>query len=120
MRFDHRRDRCHPERYSWEPSGYRKDLDCEASVISNPRSFASTLRMTFLCAVCGFIFGCASVPGGKSVVSEMPAKPDASEVEFWHTLQTRPLATNDDAFHGLLIYLDGNDASTDYPSRVGA
>jgi hypothetical protein len=68
-----------------------------------------------------FVFGgCASVPAGKSVVGDMSAKPDASDVEFWHTLQMRPLATNDDAFHGLLIYLDGSDYSTDYPARVSA
>lgn len=68
-----------------------------------------------------FVFGgCASVPAGKSVVSEMSAKPEASDVEFWHALQTRPLATNDDAFHGLLICLDGSDASTDYAARVSA
>src|SRR5438477_9220691 len=64
--------------------------------------------------------GCASVPAGKSVVSEMSGKPDASEVEFWHALQTRPLATNDDAFHGLLIYLNGSDTSADYAARVSA
>src|SRR5438034_8286838 len=78
---------------------------------------AAALALVALASTLG---GCASVPAGKSVVSDMSAKPDASEVEFWHTLQTRALATNDDAFHGLLIYLDGNDASTDYQARVTA
>src|SRR2546423_1205353 len=36
----------HPERYSWEPSGYRKDLGSKVAPSFNPRSFASTLRMT--------------------------------------------------------------------------
>lgn len=60
--------------------------------------------------------GCASVPAGKSVVSVLPV--DASEVEFWHTLQTRPIATNDDAFHGLLLYVDGGDATSSYEARM--
>src|SRR5213592_3847313 len=39
---------CHPEWYSWEPSGYRKDLGSKGALPPFPRSFASTLRMTHL------------------------------------------------------------------------
>src|SRR2546423_675287 len=42
---------CHPERYSGEPSGYRKDLGTKGTHTLVPRSFASTLRMT-----CAFFF----------------------------------------------------------------
>src|SRR5438034_10659414 len=106
MRSDHRPNRCHPER-TREGSGFKF---CSRSLRGVP------LRMTCLstlCVICTVIVGCASVPAGKSVVSDVSAKPNASDVEFWHTLQDRPLATNDDAFHGLLIYLDGSDPSTD-------
>src|SRR5690349_12680911 len=64
------------------------------------------------------VTGCATVPAGKSVVSGLSSNPSASEVEFWHTLQTRPLATHDDAFHALLIYTDGDDPATNYEARV--
>ena len=49
----------------------------------------------------------------------MSSKPDASELEFWHTLETRRLTTNDDAFHGVLLYIDGDDPTTSYEARVG-
>src|SRR6476661_6996242 len=82
-------------------------LNCQRRWFAKPQAAAiALLALT--------VAGCASVPAGKSVVSEISAKPNASDVEFWHTLQDRPLATNDDAFHGLLIYLDGSDSSTDY------
>jgi hypothetical protein len=42
----------------------------------------------------------------------------AAQIEFWHTLNDQKLASNDDAFHGLLLYFDGKDESPDYAARV--
>ena len=41
-----------------------------------------------------------------------------SQMEFWHTLASRKLATNDEAFHGVLLYLDSQDPSGNYDARV--
>jgi hypothetical protein len=41
-----------------------------------------------------------------------------SEIRYWHTLADRPVTCNDEAFHGLLMYLDGDDPAKDYPARV--
>jgi hypothetical protein len=62
--------------------------------------------------------GCGSAPVGKSVVTELASDSNATDLDFWHTLSTRPVATNDDAFHGLLIYLDGTDTSSEYATRI--
>src|SRR5580700_10767850 len=43
-----------------------------------------------------------------------------SQLEFWSELETQRITSNDDAFHGLLLYLDGNDAAPDYAHRVEA
>jgi hypothetical protein len=43
--------------------------------------------------------------------------PDA-QVEFWHTLPDRKAVSNDEAFHGLLLFADGDDQSADYAGRV--
>jgi hypothetical protein len=44
--------------------------------------------------------------------------PLSSQMEFWHGLTDQPVTCNDDAFHGLLLFLDGNDPKTRYADRV--
>jgi hypothetical protein len=44
----------------------------------------------------------------------------ASQIEFWHALSDRHLASNDDAFHALLLYFDTKDDAADYNARVQA
>jgi hypothetical protein len=39
-------------------------------------------------------------------------------LDFWHELANRPVTCNDDAFHGLILYLDQTDPSADYSARV--
>ena len=43
-----------------------------------------------------------------------------AQLEFWHQLETRPITCNDEAFHGLILYLDQSDPNADYVSRVDA
>jgi hypothetical protein len=45
--------------------------------------------------------------------------PDA-QINFWHSLAKEPVTSNDQAFHGLLLYADGKDDSADYATRVAA
>ena len=46
--------------------------------------------------------------------------PLSAQLEFWHGLTDQPVTCNDDAFHGLLLFLDGNDPSSTYADRVAA
>jgi hypothetical protein len=41
-----------------------------------------------------------------------------SQLEFWHELAGRPVASNDEAFHGLLLYTDREDPADSYEARV--
>ena len=81
---------------------------------SNPTAKPWALALVFL-VVCS---GCGSAPVGKSVVTELSSNTDATELDFWHNLSSRSITTNEDAFHGLLLYLDGADGSTDFSARV--
>jgi hypothetical protein len=42
------------------------------------------------------------------------------QMQFLHTLADRNIASNDEAFHALILFLDGNDPAADYPTRVAA
>ena len=41
-------------------------------------------------------------------------------MEFWHALPDRRVASNDEAFHALLLFIDGADPAADYAGRVAA
>src|SRR5258706_7228552 len=58
----------------------------------------------------------AAMKAGPTTVAA--ANTPAAQIEFWHALNDQPLASNDDAFHGLLLYFDGKDESPDYAARV--
>lgn len=76
-----------------------------------------------LCAS-AFIFcliaaGCAATKVTDPVASDLLRdNGDDAQIEFWHALAEKPLTSNDEAFHGLLLYTDGQDPATNYDQRV--
>ena len=62
--------------------------------------------------------GCQAAHVPDSAISAFPGDDASSQLAFWHDLAERKLTSNDDAFHGLLLYLDSTDPSTSYDQRV--
>ena len=62
--------------------------------------------------------GCQPSRPGRPLAAELAGSDEDAQVEFWHALTDEPVATNDHAFHGLLLYLDGKDDAADYAGRV--
>jgi hypothetical protein len=62
--------------------------------------------------------GCQTARTGKPLAKELAGNDADAQVNFWHALTEEPVASNDQAFHGLLLYMDGKDDSTDYAGRV--
>jgi hypothetical protein len=62
--------------------------------------------------------GCKTARVDKPLTAELGDSDPDTQLEFWHTLAQQSVTSNDDAFHGLLLFLDGTDASTDYAGRV--
>ena len=100
----------HPERYSAKDLEWRMGLDI-------PRSFASTLRMTGVAMLC-LLLGCQSAHVAEPLTHSITGDDADAQLEFWHQLETRPVTCNDEAFHGLILYLDQSDPSPDYVTRV--
>jgi len=73
-------------------------------------------------AVCAaatvLLTACQSPSAGPSLANEFKKDDPDTQLEFWHQLDSRPMTSHDDAFHGLLLYLDGADPSADYAARV--
>jgi hypothetical protein len=67
----------------------------------------------------GFVMaGCQSAREVQPLPASLYGGDVDSQMEFWHTLASRKLATNDEAFHGVLLYLDSKDPAESYDQRV--
>jgi hypothetical protein len=63
--------------------------------------------------------GCAATTTvNDSVLPRAAGNEEQQQLEYWHEVATKPLISNDDAFHGLLLYIDGKDDATAYDQRV--
>jgi len=62
--------------------------------------------------------GCQTARVAQPLTAELAGNQPSQQLEFWHTLATRPLTSNDEAFHGLLLYTDGQDPADSYEARV--
>ena len=62
--------------------------------------------------------GCQTAKVAQPLTGKLSGNDPDSQLEFWHTLATRPVTSNDEAFHGLLLYADGQDPAKDYNGRV--
>ncbi len=72
------------------------------------------LTLTFAAIVAG----CQTVNAPNSTLPRLGGNEPMEQLEFWHALATKSLISNDEAFHGLLLDLDGKDAATSYEQRV--
>src|ERR1700677_3043705 len=75
--------------------------------------------------VCGLLLvtataGCNTAQVSRTVVADLNADDQDTQIEFWHTLATKPICANDDAMHAILLDQDGTDPNPDYPARVKA
>ena len=79
------------------------------------------MRFNYVIPFVLLIAGCQTARVGQPVVEKLGANGGdaiASNMEFWHTLNDQPLASNDDAFHALLLYFDGKDDAGTYATRL--
>jgi hypothetical protein len=62
--------------------------------------------------------GCMTATVQRTVVADLGADDQDTQIDFWHTLATKPVASNDDAFHAIILDLDGTDPNANYDARV--
>lgn len=64
--------------------------------------------------------GCARTRIDRPLTTQLKVTDPDTDVEFWHSLSERPLTSNDEALHGVLLLIDGGDPHPDYAARVAA
>jgi hypothetical protein len=78
----------------------------------------ATTGLVAIALAAAFVGGCQTSHVAQPLTAKLSANDPDTQLEFWHTLAERRVASNDEAFHGLLLYLDGKDDSADYAARV--
>ena len=68
--------------------------------------------------VAAAMIGCQTAQLSGPLADDLAGSDAESQMEFWHTMAMRSTVSNDEALHGLLLYLDGEDPSQDYAQRV--
>jgi hypothetical protein len=62
--------------------------------------------------------GCQSAHVAQPLTTTLSSNDPDKQSEFWYQLSRRSVASNDDAFHGLILYTQGSDDNADYAGRV--
>lgn len=72
-----------------------------------------------LAALCGANVSCSATPVTDSpiVVDHAPGDVDA-EMAYWHGLTERPTVSNNEALHGLILFINQSDPADDYDGRL--
>ena len=65
-----------------------------------------------------FLTGCQTARVDRPLSQQLGGNDPNEQLEFWHQLADQSVTSNDDAFHGLLLFLDGQDPAADYAGRV--
>ena len=75
------------------------------------------LLISFVCLSCT---ACSTqvVRIEQSLTATLAGNEAETQMDFWHDLYERKLTSNDDAFHGTLLFLDGEDKAENYLARV--
>src|SRR5438105_111521 len=70
-----------------------------------------------LCCV-WLLAGCQTARVEHPLTAQSATEKPMSQGEFWYQLAQRPLVSNDEAFHALLLFNDSADPAADYSARV--
>lgn len=78
----------------------------------------TALLLCLMAAAYCLLPGCKSAKVAEPLTAKLAADDPDTQMEFWHSLGSQSLTSNDEAFHGLLLYLDNADPAKDYAGRV--
>lgn len=62
--------------------------------------------------------GCRTAQVAEPLTQSIAGSDEDTQIAFWHTLAERKLTSNDEAMHGMLLFLDQEDPAEDYQGRM--
>jgi hypothetical protein len=76
--------------------------------------------MVSLAVAALLIGGCQTARVVLPLTDSLSGNDPDTQLEFWHSLADRPVISNDEAFHAIQLFLEGNDAGVNYAQRVAS
>ncbi len=64
--------------------------------------------------------GCQSARVADPLTHSFAGADPQQQLEFFHRLAERPVTSNDEAFHGVLLFVNGQDGASDFAARCQA
>jgi hypothetical protein len=64
------------------------------------------------------LIGCQTAHVAHPLTAELGGNSPESQMDFWHLLADRHVTSNDEAFHGVILFADGSDPAKTYADRV--
>ncbi|MEX2216788.1 MAG: hypothetical protein WD768_21920 [Phycisphaeraceae bacterium] len=98
--------------------GLISSTSSDSGVFKGLRSRGLLLAMVLAVAPLTACRGPAQV--GEPLTEKLAGSDPESQMEFWHELYQRKLTSNDEAFHAILLFLDGKDEAAAYGDRVSS
>ncbi len=83
---------------------------------TNSISLAGMILLLTVCAI--GLPGCQSAQVAEPLTESTAGADIDSQLNFWHTLADRPVTSNDEAFHGLILFVAQEPVTTSYEDRV--
>lgn len=62
--------------------------------------------------------GCNTAQVADPLTNTLSDNRPETQLEFWHQLTSRPITSNDEAFHGLILFMEVEDPPADYQGRM--
>ena len=76
------------------------------------------ISLVLVCLFAGI--GCQNATVPQSTLPRLAGNDPGKQIDYWHEIATKNLISNDEAFHGILLYLDNKDDTTTYDQRVAS
>ncbi len=89
--------------------------------MNHPNAGVSRSRLVPLATLgllVAILAGCARTVVENPENTNYPADDVSAQLDFWHNLPGRSAVSNDEGFHGVILFFDGADASDSYEQRV--
>src|SRR4051812_49261238 len=93
---------------------FEEVVSCQLSVVSWKKRWCAIAPVALLIVA----MSCHSARVTEPLPEKLMGSDPQAQMDFWHAMPERALASNDEAMHAILLFVDNEDAAGNYDARV--